>query len=60
MKKYIPYKTINGRKDRVSRHVMADHIGRALLPMEHVYHVNGDPKDNNIETLILIKKESRK
>ncbi len=53
--KYI-YKTIDGVKKRLHRHVMEQHLGRELLKNEHVYHLNGDPKDNDIENLIVITK----
>ena len=55
-KKTSQYKTINGLKHRVCRYIMADHLGRDLEVGEHVYHVNGDSKDNRLENLILIKK----
>lgn len=52
------YKSIveNGRKIRVHRYVMEKHIGRPLKYNEHVYHINGDPHDNQIENLIIIEK----
>ena len=50
------YKTINGKKKRLHRHVMEEHLGRELQAFEHVYHLNGNPKDNRIENLVLIKK----
>lgn len=55
-----PYKTINGNKKRIHRHIMEDHLGRSLEPWEHVYHMNGDSSDNRIENLVLIKKNYKK
>ncbi len=49
---------VKGKKDYVHRHVMEEHLGRSLEPQEHVYHVNGDSKDNSIENLIIIKKKA--
>lgn len=51
-------RTINGRKDREHRHVMEEHLGRSLEAHEHVYHLNGDPKDNRPENLVIIKKKA--
>ncbi len=59
MKKSYPYKTINGKKNRIHRHIMEDHIGRTLESCEHVYHLNGNPIDNRIENLIIIKKNKK-
>lgn len=59
MKKYYPHKTINGKKQRIHRHVMEEYLGRVLEADEHVYHVNGDYRDNRIENLIVIKKNLR-
>ena len=52
------HKTVNGIKKTVHRHVMEEHLGRPLEPTEHVYHVNGDSKDNRLENLIIIVKKS--
>lgn len=57
---FYHHKTVNGVKKTVHRHVMEDHLGRQLEPDEHVYHVNGDSRDNRIENLIIIKKKYKK
>jgi len=54
-----PHITINGKKARVHRHVMEEHLGRALESHEHVYHLNGDGFDNRIENLVLIPKKTK-
>ncbi len=36
---------------------MEDHLGRILSHDEHVYHKNGDPSDNDIENLVVIKRK---
>lgn len=55
MGKY-PYKTKNGKKMRLHRHIMEEFLGRQLESDEHVYHLNGDPHDNRICNLVVIKK----
>ena len=54
------YKTINGERKRIHRHIMEAHLGRVLEIDEHVYHISGDSTDNSIDNLIVIKKKSRK
>lgn len=39
---------------------MEEHLGRMLEHHEHVYHINGDSKDNRLENLIVIVKKYRK
>lgn len=57
-KNSYPHKTINGVKKRLHRHIMEEHLGRMLEPNEHVYHLNGDSKDNSLDNLVVIKKNS--
>jgi hypothetical protein len=54
-----PYKTINGVKKRLHRHLMEEHLGRILESNEHVYHLNGNSLDNSLENLIIIKKNTK-
>lgn len=53
------YKTIDGVKKRVHRHIMEKSLGRLLQPHEHVYHLNSDPNDNRIENLVVIAKNPK-
>lgn len=55
MRNKYQYKRVKGKKDRMHRHVMKEHLGRDLEKNEHVYHINGDRSDNCIENLVLIK-----
>ena len=50
------YRTIKGVKKRLHRHIMEDHLGRILEKNEHVYHLDGDPNNNDIENLVVIVK----
>jgi hypothetical protein len=56
-KNFYPHKTIRGVKKTVHRHVMEEHLGRPLESNEHVYHLDGDSRNNAIENLVIIKKK---
>jgi len=59
-KNFYHHKRVNGIKKTVHRHVMEEYLGRLLEPHEHVYHINGNSRDNRIDNLIIIKKNIRK
>lgn len=55
-----PCRTVNGIKKKLHRIVMEQLIGRELTSDEHVYHLDGDPRNNTILNLIIIKKNRGK
>lgn len=57
---FYHHKTVNGIKKTVHRMVMEDHLGRLLESDEHVYHINGDSRDNRIDNLVVIKKKYKR
>jgi len=51
-RKYVVI-TVDGQPIYEHRRIMQQHIGRALLPTEHVHHINGNRRDNRLENLSL-------
>ena len=41
----------NGKKVRAHRWLMEQHLGRTLLPTEHVHHRDGNPLNNEMSNL---------
>lgn len=45
----------DSKTDRyIHRIVMEEYLGRTLLPNEHVHHIDGNPKNNSTDNLILV------
>ena len=48
--------TVNGKKVRAHRYIMAQHLGRPLRADEEVHHINHDPLDNRVENLVVMSR----
>lgn len=51
--------TVNGRQVREHRHVVAELLGRPLLPTETVHHVNGVRHDNTTDGPLVMDERGR-
>jgi HNH endonuclease len=61
MKKYIrPTVGSKENQEAISRIIMSKKLGRLLLSEEIVHHINGDPKDNREENLLLVNRAEHK
>jgi len=46
--------TYKGKREYTHRVVMMEYLGRDLYPEEHVHHIDGNPKNNDISNLELL------
>ena len=49
--------TYKGKKIKVHRLVMQEHLRRELTIFEIIHHINGDKNDNRIENLEIMSRE---
>lgn len=47
---------VDGHQVLEHRWVMEQHLGRKLDPLEEVHHVNGNPSDNRIANLVVLRR----
>src|SRR3990167_1989607 len=47
----------NGQLYLEHRWIMEQHIGRKLLPNEHIHHIDGNKKNNKLDNLALLTQE---
>lgn len=57
MKNKYKWGYCEGKKRTIHRMLMEEKLGRKLELWEHVYFLDSDPKNLNIDNLILIKKK---
>jgi len=55
-----PTITIDGKLKVVARHVMEQHLGRALLTEEIVHHIDENPFNNEISNLQIVSRAEHK
>jgi len=48
-----PQKTINGKVDRLYRHIAEKALGHPLPPKAEIHHVDGDPLNNEPSNLVI-------
>lgn len=43
-----------GRRTRIHRAVMENHLGRKLYSSEHIHHIDGNPDNNSLSNLVIL------